>query len=149
MTWNIYNIWREKRHKQCVKNKGKFIPGTMPSVNGASRAVLIVTLWIFTLLKKQKQYALVQMQLTFTNPPLTHEAKLIALHLQYTGCMLQAGEFKNVKFEITISSECRNSRIWGRLWFSLWERNHCHHTDPWLSITPLFPGISGWDMQGL
>lgn len=59
--------------------------------------------------------------------------------LQYTGCMLQAGEFKNVKFEMTISSEYRNSRRLGRLWFSSWERNHCHHTKPWPSITPLFP----------
>ena len=93
--------------------------------------------------RKQKLYALVQMQLTFTKPHLTQNARLMALHLQYTGCMLQAGEFKNVKFEITISSEFRNSTRWGRLWFSLWERSHCHHTDPWPSITPLFPGISG------
>jgi uncharacterized protein YgfB (UPF0149 family) len=33
----------------------------------------------------------------------------VSAYLQYTGCILHAGEFKNVKFEITISSESTNS----------------------------------------
>jgi hypothetical protein len=95
----------------------------------------------------QRHYSLAQMQLIFIKPHLMHRAKLIALHLQYTGCMLQADEFKNVKFEITIPSEYRNSRRLGRLWCSSWEHNQCHHTKPWPSITPLFPGISGKSHQ--
>ena len=122
------------------------IPGTMPSVSGASNKVLIVTLWTFTLLENK------QNSICSNN---THEitprawSSLMLMHLQYTGCMLQAGEFKNVKFEITISSEYRNSTRWGRLWFSSWERSQFHHTEPWPSISPLFPTTSGPSTQQL
>jgi hypothetical protein len=35
--------------------------------------------------------------------------QMMLAYLQYTGCILHAGEFKNVIFEITICSEYTNS----------------------------------------
>lgn len=141
----------------------------MPSVLGELRGEMIVRFWMRTLLyihhriyqltifkhhylifahswfnkEINEKYMNTDISAHSTRPA----SKIFLLQptdLQYTGWMVQKGEFKKVKFAIIISCESCNSTRCGRVKSSVLLRNQPHQTAPWPSIVPLSPESDKW-----